>query len=321
MTVPRKSVFLLLLPLLLLSCSRQGGELIEVQPGDGFNFPYFLFIPDSLGDAGARYLIVEPNNSGFAADDLGKHREKAKRTASRDFYLGNYVARKLGYPLLVPVFPRPETRWQVYTHALDRDVMLESGTPLERIDLQLIAMIDHASAELADRGIEIEDRVLMSGFSASGTFVNRFTALHPRKVKAVAAGGLNGVLIAPVREHGGRSLRYPVGVADLPRLTGGTVDKEGFRQTPQFYFMGALDENDAVPYQDAFAEDERNLIYSHFGERMLPDRWQAFKDLYRSEAVAATVVTYPNTGHEVPEAVKDDVVDFFAESVRLPELR
>jgi|GEM_PF-6285344 len=40
-------------------------------------------------------LIMEPNNSGFADDDLQKHTEKAQRTASREFYTENYVARKL----------------------------------------------------------------------------------------------------------------------------------------------------------------------------------------------------------------------------------
>ncbi len=61
---------------------------------NGFNYPYFLFIPEGTALHEKSVLIVEPNNSGFADDDLTKHIEKAERTATKDFYIGNYVAKK-----------------------------------------------------------------------------------------------------------------------------------------------------------------------------------------------------------------------------------
>ena len=48
-----------------------------------------------------------------------------------------------------------------------------------RIDRQLIAMIDDASAKLAAMDRPVQSRVLMAGFSASGMFTNRFGMLHP----------------------------------------------------------------------------------------------------------------------------------------------
>ncbi len=128
----------LLLPLLWLGCSRSpGGELIFVEPDENapFQYPYFLFLPEQIPADEKLWVVIQPNNSGRVDDDLQKHVESAKRTASVDFYLGNYVARALQYPLLVPVFPRPETEWQIYTHSLDRDVMLQKNNSLERIDL------------------------------------------------------------------------------------------------------------------------------------------------------------------------------------------
>ena len=78
--------------------------------------------------------------------------------------------------------------------------MLIAEGPLERIDLQLIAMIEHARAMLMERDLQVQDRILMDGFSASGTFVNRFAALHPQFVRAVAAGAVNGLPIFPLAE-------------------------------------------------------------------------------------------------------------------------
>ncbi|MBW6537544.1 MAG: hypothetical protein K0B11_21225 [Mariniphaga sp.] len=114
--------------ILVGSCNNgvKNGELIftEARTENGFNFPYFLFIPDKMSVQNEQVLIVEPNNSGFVSDDLKKHIEKAKRTASLEFYTGNYVARKLKYPLLVPVFPRSKTDWKIYTRFRPR-----CGTP------------------------------------------------------------------------------------------------------------------------------------------------------------------------------------------------
>ncbi len=91
------------------------------------------------------------------------------------------MAEKLKYPLLVPVFPRSHTDWKTYTHALDRDVICKRNSPLERIDLQLLAMIKDAKTKLASSGYPTKDKFLMTGFSASGTFVNRFALIHPDK--------------------------------------------------------------------------------------------------------------------------------------------
>lgn len=76
--------------------------------------------------------------------------------------------------MLVPVFPRPTSNWQIYTHALDRDSLITTVSGLERIDLQLLAMIDDARQRLKERDVLIGNEVFLNGFSASGSFVNRF---------------------------------------------------------------------------------------------------------------------------------------------------
>ena len=312
MTVIRKMLFLVLV--VLISCSQvKDGELLYIEPtkDDAYNFPYYLFIPENMEQTDALHLIIEPNNSGFVDDDFTKHLEKAQRTASREFYLGNYVSRQLKYPLLVPVFPRTRTDWEIYTHALDRDVMLQQNNNLERIDLQLLAMAEHACESLVKLGYKIENEYLMTGFSASGSFANRFTALHPDKIKAVAAGGVNGLLILPFSELEKHQLNFPLGVADIDTLTKNRFDFNTFQKRPQYYFMGALDSNDAIPYADGYSQKERETVYQLLGKEMQPKRWQSCRSIYDSLKINAVIKTYENTGHEQSAVIKDDVCKFF----------
>jgi len=293
------------------------GELIFVEPDDAcsFNYPYFLYIPDGIQPGETLHIVVEPNNSGFADDDLQKHVEKAKQTATNDFYIGSYVAQELNLPIVVPVFPRPKTEWHIYAHALDRDVMIQKDNSMERIDKQLIEMFKDARVKLKDNNIETDEEFLMTGFSASGSFANRLAVLHPDKVRAVAAGGLNGLLMLPLDELHGIELKFPLGTNDLKELVGKEFEKELFIHTPQFYFMGELDDNDAIPYDDAYNEEERAVIYKLLGKEMHAERWSNCKDIYLCNGVNAEIKTFDNIGHEQPEVIKNEVVEFFRENL------
>lgn len=311
----RTMIIFLLCPLLLLfGCGGGTGneaERIGADPGKGFHFPYFLYLPPELPEDKLLTLVVEPNNTGFVSDDLDEHLDKARRQATNDFYLGNYVATELNLPLLVPAFPRPEQEWHIYTHSLDRDAALQKGNALERIDLQLIAMINDARDRLMEKGFHIDDRVFLTGFSASGTFVNRFSAIHPRRVKACAAGGLNGLLILPLDELQGERLEYPVGTADFTRLFGKEFEEDAFRELPQFLFMGELDDNDAIAYDDGYSLSERETIHTLLGRQMQPLRWESCRKVYSDQGINATIKVYKDLGHEHPEAVKKEIRDFF----------
>jgi hypothetical protein len=314
----RNLIYYLVISLFLVGCSKSyHGDLIFVEPGpeDSFKFPYFLFIPNKAIQHEKVFLIIESNNSGFVDDDLQKHIEKAERTAVSDFYLGNYVAHEMKYPLLVPVFPRLKSQSKIYTHSLDRDVMLQKNSPLERLDLQLIEMVKDAQVKLTTRNILIQPKFLLTGFSASGTFANRFTIIHPDKVFAVAAGGLNGLLMLPLDTLNNEALNYPIGTNDLLTLTNKSFSRDLFLNTPQFYFMGKSDDNDAVPFSDAYDEDEREQIYRLLGEKMQPERWNNCIQIYANLNVNATILSFDGVGHEHPETIKREIVTFFTDVI------
>lgn len=314
-----RNIFILLAALMLFSGnSGSPGKLkfFKADPDNGYGFPFFLFMPRDIPHIDTTWLIVEPNNTGFVSDRFRDHRKKARRTASKDFYIGNYVSLRMKCPLLVPVIPRPESHWKIYSHSLDRDVMLQKDTPLERLDLQLLAMVEAARDHLAGEGIRLQERFLMTGFSASGTFVNRFTLLHPDRVAAAAAGGLNGLLALPLEELDGVTLEYPLGTYDFEQLFGKPFDAGRFRQTPQYLFIGAEDTNDAIPYADGYDEPERQKIYKLLGEEMQPARWDRCAGIYREEGVNAVISTVPGLGHAHPDSIKNDIVQFFRENIR-----
>ncbi|MBD3225845.1 MAG: hypothetical protein GF313_14045 [Caldithrix sp.] len=313
----------LVLFLLITACQDvKNGSVIFVQKDEksGYNFPYFLFIPDDVSRQDRAYLVVEPNNSGFADDDFQKHIDKARRLATKDYYTGNYVARALRYPLVVPVFPRSREKWKIYTHSLDRDVMLQKKSDLQRIDLQLLNMVEDARQKLGRRKIRTNSTFLLTGFSASGTFVNRFSLLHANRVFAAAAGGLNGLLMLPVARLEGQALNYPVGINDFNALFNKQFDKTAFKRTPQFWFMGEQDDNDAIPYDDAFDPAEREVIFGVLGEEMMPLRWQKCAKIYNQQQVNATIKTFAGVGHKHPQRIKDEIVNFFRQQVEFNTL-
>ena len=293
----------------LSECSPTNIKVVPARPDSGFQYPYILRFPDCDSKI-TPYLLVEPNNTGKVSDDLEIHLEAAKLLA-QESSVGSFVAEYLNAPLLVPAFPRSEIDWEVYTHALDRDSLLISSGPVMRIDMQLIAMIEHAKKELLGTGITVFEQALFTGFSASGTFVNRFTALHPEIVHAVAAGGLNGIAIVPRDDIDGQILDYPLGVHDISSFTGQAFQRDRWLNVPQYLYMGENDKNEAVEYDDGYSESERRIVYQVIGKKMQPDRWLTIQAIYESDGAMAKYKTYEGIGHGTNQTVRADVAEFF----------
>lgn len=285
--------------------------MVEAAPGDGFNYPYFIFVPDNYKTGSKVTLIVQPNNTGSPNDTLEVHITDARIVATNKFYTGNWLARMMGMPLLVPVFPRPLSEWKIYTHALDRDAVIAEGA-MKRLDLQLIAMISDARSKLRTMGIDTKEKVVMTGFSAAGTFVNRFSLIHPDIIRAYACGGINAMPVLPVDTISEKALPYPVGTADFDALFMKSFNFEAFASIPQFLFMGEDDTNDAVQFNDGYCDSDREIIYELLGQQMMPERWEKVCEYYRQSGIKATFKTYPGTGHKVSEEIKQDILLFLS---------
>lgn len=294
-------------------------SLVDADPDLGFEYPYFLHVPDAY--TGERPMLVTPTNTGQPSDDVAVHSDAAEKQASEGF--SRHVADELGVPLLHPVFPRPVSDPVDWTHSVHqlcaKTMRIESG-PLERVDRQLVAMIDDA-CERIDGSVPAE--VMLDGFSAAAAFANRFSVLHPDRVLSVSAGGVNGIVTLPI-EQGDleRNLpfadlpaNYPVGVADIESLTGESFDADAFRNVRQFVYMGEDDDKDVLLWPDAWTDPElRASAVLTYGEAIHEQRFPYCASVYESEDVQAVFRTYSDTGHDPTPAI-EDIVTFHERTI------
>ncbi|MCD5324166.1 MULTISPECIES: alpha/beta hydrolase family protein [Pontibacillus] len=326
-----------------------GVIMIPADPEEGFNYPYFLRLPSERykeeNEGKTRRLMVVPNNTGSSNEYV----DTLKRTKEqiRGYSLSRVIPERLWVPTLTPAFPRYRVGYDhgyFYTHALDRYTMnvknmlpnmrtderfidriesegleIKDFNNLARVDLQLEAMIDHAINYLNERGEEIaSDKVFLSGYSAEGNFTNRWAALHPDRVKAVASGGVNSTAIIPMEEYKGEELIYPIGVGDLEQLIGKPFDLEAYNRVANFMYQGEDDRNDTYQYGDTFGPEEKRLIKELMGEEMYPTRWENNKELYFESGANGAFGLYYDTGHEIPGDTVSDLIEFF-EKNRAPD--
>lgn len=272
-------------------------ERLRADPALGFHADGYYYVSPKARqlarEGRAVTILVQPNNSGTSSDDPEVHRKDAWWTGLER----RRVADALGVVLLVPAFVRPGEDWIIYTHALDRDALTTRRPDLLRIDLQLIAMIDRARALLGQDGIRTDERVFMQGFSASGMFANRFTVLHPHRVKAATIGSPGGFPILPVASHAGETLAYPAGVADLAELTGAPFAAEACNAVPQLIYMGDRDDNDSLDFGDGWDREQAAIVDRLFGPDPLA-RWDRVRDVYREAGSGAEFLLVEGVGHD-----------------------
>ncbi|MBC7877739.1 MAG: hypothetical protein H7Y59_11275 [Anaerolineales bacterium] len=287
---------ILIVPGIILGPYAMRVKHFPANPAQGYYADFYIYISpqaSQLARAGSEVtILVQPNNSGINSDDAEVHRRDAWWTG----FERQKIADELGVVLLVPAFIRPGEDWLIYTHALDRDTLTTSRTDLKRLDLQLLAMVDHVRAKLADEEIQTDEKFLIQGFSASGMFANRFTILHPDRVKAVAVGSPGGWPIAPVDSFNGEKLPYPAGIADLETLTGIPFDSAVYKAVPQLIVMGSIDDNDSLDYVDGWDEASAQVVDKLFGSDPL-SRWNDAESLYRKTGANAQFILVDGIGH------------------------
>lgn len=281
----------------------------KANPSSGYHADFYVYISPDASRAARQgkeiTLLVQPNNSGINSDDPSVHLRDAWFTG----FERKSIADELGVILLVPAFVRPGEDWHIYTHALDRDTLTTQRADLKRIDLQLIAMVDFARTELGRQGFQVDEKILVQGFSASGMFANRFIILHPDRVKAATIGSPGGWPIAPVIRYNGEQLLYPAGIADLETLTGIPFDSAAYNAVPQLIYMGSLDNNDSLDFADGWDPAEAQLIDKFFGTDPL-SRWEAAKSIYLSAGTNAQFLLIDGIGHD-RKALQTYSTEFF----------
>ncbi|MDP4094181.1 MAG: DUF5050 domain-containing protein [Bacillota bacterium] len=287
---------------------------IPANPGKGFNYDYYLYIPANIKNLPERRLLVEGDNSNpSSSQDIFNNNAYDTISNQSPHTFGS----KLQIPVLVPAFPRDfhydNQDDYTYMQFINRGALTTKDPKEKRADLQLAAMIKDAQNQLKSNGIKVADKIFMTGYSSSGKFAERFTILHPDLVRAIAAGGVAGTTTLPLNEYYGNKLRFPVGVDDLKELTGKDFDLASYKQVSQYLYMGELDTNDATEWRDCFEEQDAQTIWNLLGRKQMPDRWNKTQEVMK-DFPEIKFTTYKGIGHEVNNETINDVVKFFTDT-------
>lgn len=297
-------------------------QRIEPDPDYGFNHPYFLATPASYR-GGPVPLLVESNN---ADETLSREEEieRARNQVTVQSFRGAWLSEMLGVPHLKPIFPEnPDEDPIENKHEItlfDRSTMLLDGTDLDRVDLQMLRMADHArETVLADElagiaGSSLHEEIIMYGNSSEGVVAERMAAMHPEEILAVAAAGLNGLALLPLRELGGRPLNYHVGIADLESIVGESYDASAHDDVNLFFIQGGqdpknrlmMDKREALRHNN-WTDNEELYITARdtFGPRMVEDRMPRCHIAFEKAGVSAQFRVVPDMTHSDLEAAHD----------------
>lgn len=282
----------------------------------GFNFDYVLMIPKGIKDNTS--LIYEGMNYSTSKNFTEEEAIDYIYENSKSFRNPIFKCdSEKNYPVLTPLIPRyydNNLSLEVFTTQLSSTCLLNNiDEKYKRIDNQIINMIDDAIERLSKNGIIVDKRIIIHGFSSSAKFANRFTLLHPSRVKLCIAGGLAGCLTLPMRKIDGEKLIYPIGIGNVEEITDEMIEQ--FKSIKQYYYQGKDDKIDAFsstkddnyePYfKSIITQDELIVLYKVFG-RKIETRWIKTQNYYNSICNNVLFKTY-NGGHEETDEIINDI--------------
>jgi hypothetical protein len=305
--------------------SESGFELVEADSDAGFDWPYLLYTPsisesaesDEAGSDSTETRPLVVGNSPWR----GVPSETERRLESGRGHIENgrlsAIASELNSPGLVALIPSRAEDGSYQNLSL-------SGADFDRLDLQLLAMIEDARERLAEQPYDVPEKFHADGFSSNGRFFDKFTALHPERINASSAGG-NGIVVLPFEELGEdiptagdpntTTLPWPVGVGTLPELIGDEFDRDTWLETNQFWYIGAEDQDPENPgeylhklYRGPGEIDD--LISEIFGSLQVDDRFRTSQAIFEQAGAAAEFTAYEGAGHEVTGEMIEDILEF-----------
>jgi hypothetical protein len=274
------------------------GQVFIVHPNkdDKFNFPYVIYIPNEM-----------PNDTTLLVQGVNTNRHKmlgsikASLEQARNYVLGD-IARNdyiydlnedINMPIMTPLFPifydeKDGQKISHYIQMFNSDALRIKGRGLNRVDNQLVEMIKDAQNRLKKSNINVDDKVIMEGFSSSSQFTNHFALLHPEILKLIICGAFNGTLTLPKREINGEKLIFPIGIGDVPEITDEKIEQ--FKNIKQFYYMKTGDLKD--PYRlenkngfipcnpDIISSTEERQLCTFIGTYANHDRMENIRNIY-----------------------------------------
>ena len=203
-------------------------KFLKPNSDKGINIPSIIAIP--LVENMGKQVILESNNleTGNFEHILGQGLQTVTKLSGLTYNEPT--------PIVVPLIP--SYRNPPYFQQLSRECFeLPPEDRNYRIDEQVVRIIDKAKEIVKEeRGIDLEEKIFLNGYSSSGVFAQRFALLHPELIGTACIGGASGSIPIPTEDLG-----YPLGIADYKELTGKDFDMEGYKEIDFTYYVGKLE--------------------------------------------------------------------------------
>ena len=285
-----------------MEASLKKGDAV-MRTTDGYN--WWSYVPESLQKHNTGYIFLEGNRG---SEDY----EEATNFAKRSVLEWKSIAEEKKYIIVTVVMPR-DFENGYYPQGINMH-SLEPSTPefYYRPDLKVNNIISELINNLKSAGYSICNKILVAGFSAGGMWANRYTLLHPERVKAAAMGQAGGWLAMPFAEYNGSTLNWPMGINNFANLTGNEYNKqELLKDVPQFIFIGDRDTGSTY-HSEPWPTKEEIKIWGTTD----PERLEAQSTYLDNADYNVNFTLYHGIGHFYTSEMVNDILWFFDTAIK-----
>jgi predicted esterase len=235
--------------------------------------PTYTFVPPAAPTGQPVRLMVALHGMGGSGADMAA-------------MLGPYATER-GWALLAPTMPYRDYR--------DPDLVRRDGELLPR----LRSLIDALPSRT---GLTFEPRVLFFGFSRGSQEAIRFSLMFPDYTLGVAGLSAGSYTLPATTQANGQALKYPFGTADVDSICGQKFDAVATQKVAYWIGVGGSDTKaDDVPRQwDQYVGTNR------------VERAKRYVEILQQFGAKANLEVFPNAGHEVTGAMKEQAVKFLS---------
>jgi len=312
--------YLFLMCILLLSCqsnidskSSNSNAIENITQGEyqvhylynNKNSAWLSYIPKILDKNKKVRIVVTGMNGNLITNDYQDIIDETIKVFKK--HTGIVNGSNLVY--ICPVIKRNKEPY-LYEISLNKKT-LEMGyfKKYQRADYNLIEVIKILKNSLYSLGILYEDKVIIEGFSASATFAQRFSLLHPEYVYAIIVGQCGGSLTLPFEKLEDKNLQWPLGIYDIKKYINSNFNEEDYSLIHQYIYIGSYDINNSmveIGNNDNFSNIEIEYLDSKFGNND-PERLKMQTSLLVKKFTNIEFKIYNGMRHTQNNAVINDI--------------
>jgi pimeloyl-ACP methyl ester carboxylesterase len=155
--------------------------------------------------------------------------------------------------------------------------------------------LDHFERE---RGVALQPKMLLFGFSRGAGLVDRIALIQPERVLAAAVVSSGAYTLPLTKNSSGASLVFPYGVADLANHTGKEFNAQAFASIRWWVGVGGKDDD---------FKDVPQAWSAHGGATRL-ERARSFSSALTQAGAETRLAVFANTGHRMITAMREQAM-------------